>query len=188
MTSKQPIAPASLGHYPAWTDFDLGQQFARVETNGWLTIFRATAQRYDFPVEVLLGIASRESNIESVIGDGGHGYGIMQIDDRSFSDWCHCGSWRNPTACIRMGVSILDQHREMIVHSQGVVLRVGGDEFAGKPDLSDEELLRTTIASYNCGLWAYYGLSVEGDPDFRSTGRNYSADTLARAAVFKSLL
>ena len=87
-----------------------------------------------------------------------------------------------------MGASILDKHREMILHSQGVVLRVGGDEFTGKPDLTDEELLRTAIASYNCGLWAYYGLSVEGDPDFRSTGRNYSADTLARAAVFRSLL
>lgn len=188
MISNQPSSSSSVGHYPAWTDFDLHQQFARVEASGWLSAFRSTAERYDFPVEVLLGIASRESNIESVVGDGGHGYGIMQIDDRSFSEWCHCGSWRNPPACIQMGASVLDQHRQMIRHSQGVELRVGGDAFTGKPGLSDADLLRTSIASYNCGLWAYYGLSVEGDPDFRSTGRNYSADTLARAAVFRSLL
>ena len=81
MTSNQPIVAPIVAHYPAWTEFDLREQFARVEADGWLTAFQVTAQRYEFPIEALLGIASRESNIESVIGDGGHGYGIMQIDD-----------------------------------------------------------------------------------------------------------
>jgi hypothetical protein len=41
--------------------------------------------------EILMAIASRETNMRNIIGDGGHGYGIMQIDDRSFPEWCNSG-------------------------------------------------------------------------------------------------
>lgn len=33
-----------------------------------------------------MAIASRETNMHNVVGDGGHGYGIMQIDDRNFPE------------------------------------------------------------------------------------------------------
>ena len=46
--------------------------------------FKTAAERYQLPPEILLAIASRETNMRNIIGDGGHGYGIMQIDDRSF--------------------------------------------------------------------------------------------------------
>jgi hypothetical protein len=37
-------------------------------------------------------------------------------------------------------------------------------------------------------MWAYYGLTKDGDPDGRTTGHDYSKDTYARMAVFAALL
>jgi soluble lytic murein transglycosylase-like protein len=74
-----------------WAEEDLRRQFQRAKKNGWLQTFKKAAEKYDFPPEVLLAIASRETNMRNIIGDGGHGYGIMQIDDRSFPEWCHSG-------------------------------------------------------------------------------------------------
>ena len=44
------------------------------------------------------------------------------------------------------------------------------------------------MAAYNAGMWAYYGLSKSNNPDARTTGRDYSADTLARAKIFAGLI
>ena len=60
--------------------------------------------------------------------------------------------------------------------------------FTGKKDLSKTELLTTAVAAYNSGLWAYYDLSKTGDPDRHTTGRDYSADTIRRAQVFRKFL
>ena len=48
--------------------------------------------------------------------------------------------------------------------------------------------LTTAVAAYNSGLWAYYDLSKTGDPDRHTTGRDYSADTIRRAQVFRKFL
>jgi hypothetical protein len=64
---------------------------------------RSAAERYQLPPEILLAIASRETNMRNIIGDGGHGYGIMQIDDRSFPEWCNSGLWKDVNAAIQKG-------------------------------------------------------------------------------------
>jgi hypothetical protein len=64
-----------------WTKHDLVKQFERAKKNGWIKFFKSAAARYQFAPEILI---SRETNMRNIIGDGGHGYGIMQIDDRSF--------------------------------------------------------------------------------------------------------
>jgi hypothetical protein len=56
---------------------DLARQFERAKQNGWIRFFKDAAKRYQFPRN-LLAIASRETNMRNIIGDGGHGYGIMQ--------------------------------------------------------------------------------------------------------------
>src|SRR6476469_5413996 len=65
-----------------WTENDLKRQFERAKKNGWIKTFKSAAATYQFPPEVLMAIASRETNMRNIIGDGGHGYGLMQIDDR----------------------------------------------------------------------------------------------------------
>ena len=65
---------------------------------------------------------------------------------------------------------------------------MGSTPFVGKGQLSKDELLHAAIAAYNSGLWAYYSLTKYGDPDRRTTGRDYSKDVLRRAQVFRKLL
>jgi len=171
-----------------WTKNDLKRQFDFVTSQGWVGHFHEAANDYDFPIATLLALGSRETNLKNIVGDGGHGYGIMQIDDRSFPDWCHSGTWQDARADILKGALVLDAKRQQIRAGQGKLLNIGGESFTGKPDLTQDEVLRTTLAAYNSGLWAYYSLTKSNDPDARTTGRDYSADTLARAAVFAQLV
>lgn len=173
---------------PDWTTKDLTREFGTARRNGWIAAFDAAAKDYLFPVELLVAIASRETNMRSIVGDGGHGYGLMQIDDRSYPDWCHSGGWKDVAGCIQKGALVLDGKREQIRNGQGMTLKVGGTSFRGQDNLSDDDLLRVAVAAYNSGLWAYACLSRDHDPDLKTTHRNYSSDTLARAAVFRDLL
>jgi hypothetical protein len=171
-----------------WTERDLVRQFERAKKNGWIRFFKSAAERYQLPPEILLAIASRETNMRNIIGDGGHGYGIMQIDDRSFPEWCNSGLWKDVNAAIQKGALVLHSKQQTIRNGQGKRLKVGGTPFVGKAQLSKDELLRTAIAAYNSGLWAYYNLTKYGDPDRRTTGRDYSQEVLKRAQVFRKLL
>jgi Putative peptidoglycan binding domain len=38
--------------------------------------------RYGFPPCLLHAVGSRETNLRNVVGDGGHGHGVFQLDDR----------------------------------------------------------------------------------------------------------
>jgi Transglycosylase SLT domain len=171
-----------------WTERGLTKQFERVKKNGWIRFFKSAAERYQFPPEILLAIASCETNMRNIIGDGGHGYGIMQIDDRSFPEWCNSGLWKDVNASIQKGALVLHSKQQTIRNGQGKRLKVGSTPFVGKAHLSKDELLRTAIAAYNSGLRAYYNLTRHGDPDRRTTGRDYSKDVLKRAQVFRKLL
>jgi hypothetical protein len=172
---------------PKWTENDLKRQFRKAKDFGWIAFFEQAGMDYKFSTQILMAVASRETNMRNIMGDAGHGYGVMQIDDRSFSDWCHSGLWKDANAVIQRGALVLDSKREMIRHGQGKRLKVRNTTFTGKPNLTKAELLRTAIAAYNSGLWAYWGLSERGDPDCRTTGKDYSTDTLARAAIFDKL-
>lgn len=171
-----------------WSETDLKAEFGAAKNNGWLGYFRESASTYGFPVEVLLALASRETNMRNIVGDGGHGHGVMQIDDRSYPEWCRSGTWQNVKAAIDKGASVLDGKRKQVVEGQGKDLKVAGTSFHGQPGLSADDIQRIMIAAYNSGLWAYYSFSTRGDPDLRTTHRDYSADTLKRAAVFAHLL
>jgi hypothetical protein len=95
---------------------------------------------------------------------------------------------KDPHAGIQNGALVLHSKQQTIRNGQGKSLRVGGRPFVGKANLSKDDLLRTAVAAYNSGLWAYYNLTKYGDPDRRTTGRDYSKDTLRRAQTFRKLL
>jgi hypothetical protein len=100
-----------------------------------------------------MAIASRETNMRNVIGDKGRGFGIMLIGICSFREWCQSGLWRDVNASIQKGALVLDSKREMIRNGQGKRLTIiKGSSFAGKPDLTNSELLQTAIAAYIAGL------------------------------------
>jgi hypothetical protein len=38
---------------------------------------------HSMPRSLLFAVGSRETNLRNVVGDGGHGHGVFQLDDRS---------------------------------------------------------------------------------------------------------
>jgi len=170
----------------------VAQQFAYAKAQGWLPFFAASASRFHIAPAVLMAIASRETNMRNIVGDGGHGYGVMQIDDRSFPDWCHSGAWGQPAASIDKGAEVLAGKCLQISHGVGQRLSVGGRQFVGKGfnerDPSAVPMILVAIACYNAGLWPYYSYSLGEPIDAYTTGKNYSTDVWARKAQFEAML
>ena len=156
----------------AWNVSDLKHQFDHVKENGWLPYFEEAAKKYVFTTALLLAIGSRETNLKNIVGDGGHGHGIMQIDNRSFPAWCRSKKWLDVQEGVRMGAWVL--------------LTKLND--ARSLNVPEKDLSRVAIASYNAGRPAIKAYLDHGNPDMPTTGHNYSADVLKRAEVFATLL
>jgi len=173
------------------------EAYARCKKNGWIDYFIAAGRDYSFAPELLMGIAYRESGLLEkyleIAGDHGHGYGLMQIDIRSYRAWVDTGKWKDAESCINKGAAVLDSKRSDIlalVRKKNIKVRTLGGKsytFDGKP-ISGDELIRVSVAAYNCGRWAYYHFSKGHDIDRGTTGQDYSRDVLKRAARFKALL
>src|SRR5262245_24383925 len=65
----------------------LAEQVRRARACGWAPIMRKAEQRHNLPAGLLLAVASRETDMEDIVGDKGHGRGLFQIDDRFHGDW-----------------------------------------------------------------------------------------------------
>jgi hypothetical protein len=100
-------------------------------------------------------------------GDGGHGHGYWQIDDRSFGPWLAKGLWKNVDDCCRQAIRVLVGKRKYISDHLAI--------FANDPKL----LLRATIAAYNCGEGnVVKSIKAGRDVDARTAGGDYSRDVL----------
>lgn len=148
----------------------------------FLPLILASAQRHNWRPEIVAAIISRESRFGLILdpdgtGDGGHGHGLMQIDDRSFGDWLAQNDWLDPATNIEMGVKILTGKYNYL------------NEHGGFDNLSDADAERASIAAYNCGEGNVLKVLRSGaDIDSRTAGHDYSADVLARAEQFKEVL
>ena len=163
------VSPLSAQHI---SDVELRRQFNYAKDKGWLPAFSAD-NNYDVAPHVLMAIASRETNMRTIRGDGGHGHGLMQIDDRSFPAWCRSGKWRIALEGIHMGAFVL-RSKYNYVESKGI---------------PSADILKVAIAAYNVGAPpAIEDYKLHHDPDLRTTDGNYSSDVLARAPVFAKLL
>jgi len=180
---------------PASTD-PIQIAYDRSDGLGWIPFFREAAKANKFEPELLMAIGYRESGLNpkylKVAGDNGHGYGLMQIDNRAFPEWVNSGVWKTAEACIDKGAEVLADKRSEIQDSVGKTVTVKSQagtsyEFEGKP-IAAGDLLRVAVAAYNCGMWAYYHFSKGHDVDQGTTGQNYSKDVLAKAARFRPLL
>ena len=170
-------------------------EYERAKKLGWLPYFKEAAIKYDFPVEILMAIGSRETELNPYYlkhpgdyRDGMyHGYGLMQMDIGSYPDWINKGYWKDAHACILKGAEVLSGKRKEIQNGQGKKLKVGKHEYTGAK-ITGADLLRVAIAAYNCGAWAYYNYSTGHDPDRFTTGKDYSKDVLRRSVRFGQLL
>jgi hypothetical protein len=171
--------------------------FERCRDLKWIPFFEDAAKGQWFTTELLMAIGYRESGLNpkylEVAGDNGHGYGLMQADIRSFPKWVNAGNWKNAQACIAKGAEVLNSKykeiSDVIGKKQIKVTTMAGkvNHFDGKA-IAGDDLVRVAVAAYNCGMWAYYHYSKGDDIDQGTTGQDYSADVLAKAARFKELL
>jgi len=174
------------------------EEFGRARE--YLPVFQAAAETYHWPAElaevmqqvlgprwmtwVLMGIASRESRFGVLLdddgrGDGGHGHGIMQVDDRSHAAFCDGEGWQD----LRNSLEYV--HHNVIVPSFNYL---GENCF----ELVKEDygaLFKATVAAYNCGPGnVRKALEAGTDVDSRTTGRDYAKDVLARAKALYGAL
>jgi hypothetical protein len=124
---------------------------------------------------LIVAIGMRESWCKNIAGDGGHGRGWLQIDDRSHAAWlrahagCKSGSWD-----FAHGHHAID-HGYVPGCSAGASLAI--DLLHG-----NYQYLRShghaskagAIAAYNCGAGNALAGARRGNVDLYTTGRDYS--------------
>ena len=104
------------------------------------------------------------------VGDNGHGFGLMQIDDRYHRDFVSSPDSHFPINQFRYAASILVQNKARL--RQYPVL-------AYDPAMLD----RSAIAAYNAGSGSVGHAVISGrDPDSVTTGRNYSEWVITKAS------
>lgn len=144
-------------------------------------IIAAAAKLHRHRPEVLAGIMMRETEggLSRYLdkpgpegrGDQGHGHGLMQIDDRSFPDFCGGPMWRDPSRNVHFGAWVLSRKRQYLSER-----------------VDDELLERATIAAYNCGEGnVSKALAASQDIDARTAHGNYSREVLRFAELYSSL-
>lgn len=160
----------------AWDEAELAAQFRRVLASRWIDIFENAASATGSPTELLLAIASRETNIRNILGDfrGSrfHGFGIMQIDLGTDPEFCAAWSEAKVAESIGRGAEILGHKRAYLVSQKG--LAVTHAAIAAAYNTGEGNVAR----SLRAGL----------DPDSTTTGANYGRDVVARMHVFGRLL
>ena len=142
-------------------------QFNFVKAEGWLPFFAAASIKENIPLEILLAVASRETNCKNLIGDHGHGHGICQIDDRWHKDF-------------------LDKHNNGLDPESNI--NYAATLLASNLRSSKGDLFMA-VAGYNAGLGNVRKAINQGhSAEFYTTGKDYASDVLNRARQFKILL
>jgi soluble lytic murein transglycosylase-like protein len=147
-------------------------QYDYAKALGWLQYYEEASKECGVGVQVLLGISSRETNIRNILGDYGHGAGVMQVDIGTDREFVVSGAWKDPKASILKGASIL---------ADKLTLAKGGL-------IPDGDLVRVAIASYNAGKWPIIDFHKKDSVDLHTTHHNYSADVMARSLIFAEFL
>lgn len=176
------------------TRAQLTAQYKRAKSLLWIEHFREAANTYTpdlFDTADLMAIGSRETNLDpkwlTKKGDNGHGAGLMQIDDRSFPDFTNSTKWKDARLGILYGAKVLRQKWDDLQNTAGKSLKFKGNSFTG-PRVAGIVAQQIAIAAYNSGRAAAYHYSKGRTPDYGTTGKDYSADVMQRAKVFRELL
>lgn len=138
-------------------------------------LLELAAEKYALRASVLAGIMKRETDVgrspllRDGKGDSGHGHGLMQIDDRSFPEFCASSAWRDPAKNIMMGAKVLAGKRRYL-----------------RDKAPAEDLERCAVAAYNCGEGTVAkALKAGVDPDTRTAHGDYARSVLEFAREYE---
>jgi hypothetical protein len=141
------------------TDAALRTQFDRAVTNWWW--IRQAEDQFNLPPFLLFALGSRETNLRNINGDGGHGRGIWQRDDRSF-------------------VIPADYLQTPLRQAQDAAALLAG-HFTHFRTVHPIAPWHAAIAAYNAGRGGVNAAIQAGrTPDSATTGGDYGADVLSR--------
>jgi len=152
------------------TDKELALELQRRDAAGWAPLFEEAEKRHGLPPGLISAIGSRETGMQDIVGDGGHGRGVLQMDDRSQRAWLKTQGADAPGA--KPPVAAAAMHAgEILVEAMA---------FARKNAVALEDELKFSLSAYNAGpagaLKGYHA----GDSDRGTTKQNYGADVLRR--------
>ncbi len=138
----------------------------------WNVISKVAAD-FGFPPALIAAIASRESRVGNALadgwGDGGNGYGDMQVDRRYHAPAQADGP--SGYAHYRQATGILNSYFDSISRKF--------------PDWSLGDRIRGALVAYNSGV---SNVQTIERIDVGTTGNDYSADVIARAQYYLTVL
>ncbi|KAM9173347.1 lysozyme g-like protein 2 [Pangshura tecta] len=136
--------------------------------NNYKTIIKNAGRNTCVDPAVIAGIISRESHAGKVLkdgwGDDGNGFGLMQVDKRSYKLF---GQW-NSEAHVLQGTGIL------VNMIKGIQKKF--------PRWTKEQQLKGGISAYNAGLPS---VQAYDKTDIGTSGNDYANDVIARAKFYK---
>lgn len=156
---------------------------------------KLTALAYNDPVWTLpelLAVSSRETNALNIEGDGGHGKGAYQIDNRSHARWLServgCKSGTNQP--IKGHYAIERGYVPTWGAGAAKALTILNSNLTyARSRVPEGHRKATALAAYNCGAGAAVAsFRRYGQPDAYTTGDDYSRDVLLRAKVIAEIL
>ena len=161
-TAKQDHLPGGVASSETMAKTDRARVMASKEN------FKVAARAHNLPPALLAAIASRESRGGAVLkngfGDGGHGFGIMQVDDRNPFPVQQDGG--------PAGQPHINQATKILADKLAQVIQ----KF---PALSAVEQLEMAVSRYNGGAGKQPPNSDQG-----TTGGDYMNDVWARARFY----
>jgi hypothetical protein len=151
-----------------------------------LAIRRATRKSIHVSYPLALAIALRESNCRNIVGDGGHGRGMFQIDDRYHKEFLKSSRGCKSGSTIPIYRGALAKGRVPTVYAGAMkmceILESNVAQ-AIKAEIPFGSRLRVAISAYNAGFTGALTGYRLGNSDLHTTGKNYAADVLARMAT-----
>jgi hypothetical protein len=153
------------------TQRQLRDEIHRARRDGVVEACLAAERKARLPRGLLVAIASRETHCRNIAGDGGHGRGVFQIDDRFHADWLRRHRAGSPGAVpsVEDGAAYAAQ------------LLAANLAYGRSKGLDGDRLLTFAVAAYNAGAGgAWQALKQTGNPDSGTANRNYGADVVER--------
>ena len=157
------------------TSDQLAQQVALARSRGWLQPIARAEKRHKLPQGMLLAIASRETNMQDIVGDGGHGRGLFQIDDRFHGDWLAKHGAR--------GAGTTPRLKDAAEYAAAML--ASNLAYAQQKKVGEGQQVRFAASAYNAGCGGAYSGFQAGDCDKRTTGGDYGSDVLERLAAIQ---
>jgi Putative peptidoglycan binding domain/Transglycosylase SLT domain len=156
----------------------LAAEFARARVAGWDRACASAEKESKLPPGLLLAIASQETDMNDVVGDGGHGRGLFQIDDRSHTTFLRQQGANRPGG--KPAVPAAAKYAAGLVRFNF--------DFGVKNGVPERDRLKFALSAYNAGAGGALEGFKAGDSDRRTTGGDYGKAVLGRFAIYQSLL